>query len=110
MIGRLPILKEERDIGLQRGLIAFDGEVVVGLAAHDIRGQLALREKRIGSDVLTLNVDRVEQLALREKRIGSDVLTLNVDRVEQRDEHSDLIGLLGFFLAFYGQSTDFFWV
>ena len=88
MIGRLPILKEERDIGLQRGLIAFDGEVVVGLAAHDIRGQLALREKRI----------------------GSDVLTMNVDRVEQRDEHSDLMGLLGFFLAFYGQSADFFWV
>jgi len=88
MVGSLSILKEQRDIGLQRGLIAFDGEVVVGLASNDIRGQLALREKRI----------------------GGDVLTLNVDAVEQRDEHSDLIGLLGFFLAFYGQGADFFWV
>ena len=88
MVGCLSILKEERDIGLQRGLIAFDREVVVGLAAHDIRGQLALREKRI----------------------GGDVLTLNVDAVEQRDEHPDRIGLLGFFLAFYGQGADFFWV
>ena len=50
------------------------------------------------------------QLALREEGIGGDVLALNVDAVEQRDEHPDLIGLLGFFLAFYGQCADFFWV
>ncbi len=88
MVGRLSILKKERDIGLQGGLIAFDGEVVVGFPAHHIRGQLALREERI----------------------GGDVLSLNVDAVEQRDEPSDFIGLLGFFLTFYGQGTDFFWV
>ncbi len=67
MVGRLSLLEEERDIGLQRGLIAFDREVAVGLTAYDIRGQLALREKRI----------------------GGDVLALNVDAIEQRDEHSD---------------------
>ena len=50
------------------------------------------------------------QLALREEGIGGDVRALNVDTVEQRDKHSDLIGLLGFFLSFYGQGTDFFWV
>ena len=38
----LPILEEERDIGLQCRLIAFDREVIVRLALHQVGRQLAL--------------------------------------------------------------------
>lgn len=86
MIGPLAILEEERNIGLQGRLIGFDREVVVSRTLDHIRSQLTLGEERIGGDVLALNIDGVEQW----------------------DEHSNLIGLLGFFTAFYGQGTDFF--
>lgn len=71
---------------MQGGLTALDGEVVVGFTAHDIRGELALCEEGV----------------------GGDLRAPNVAAVEERDEHSGLIGLPGFFLAFYGQCADFF--
>lgn len=88
MIGRLAIVEEERNIGLQARLIGFDREVVVSRTLD-----------HIGSE-----------LTLGEERIGGDVLALNIDAVEQWDEHSNFIGLLGFFMAFYRQGADFFWV
>ena len=50
------------------------------------------------------------QLALRQQGIGGDVLTLNVDGIEQGNKHPDLIGLFGCLAALYGQGADFFWV
>ena len=84
----LAILEQKRDIALERGLIAFDREVVMRLALHHIG----------------------RQFALRQQGIGGDVLALNVESIQQRNEHPDFIGLLGFFATRYGQSTDFFWV
>ena len=51
-IGGLAIRKQERDIALQRGLIAFDREVVMRPARNDIGGQFALREQ--GMAVMSL--------------------------------------------------------
>ena len=87
-IGRLAILEQKRDIALERGLIAFDCEVVMRPAVHDIGPQFALRQQGI----------------------GGDVLALNIQSIQQRNEHPDFIGLLGLFAARYGQSADFFWV
>lgn len=84
----LPILEEERDIGLQCRLIAFDREVIVRLALHQVG----------------------RQLALCQQRVGGDVLALNIDRIEQGHEHPDFIGLLELVPAIYGQGADFFWV
>jgi hypothetical protein len=35
---------------------------------------------------------------------------LDIDGIEQGDGHPDFVGALEFFIAFYGQGTDFFWV
>ena len=42
-IGRFAILKQQCDVGLERRLIAFNGEVVMRLALHHIGCQFALR-------------------------------------------------------------------
>lgn len=60
-IGCLAIPKQQRDIRLKRRLITFDREVVMCLALHHIGRQLALRQQGIGGDVLTQNVDGIEQ-------------------------------------------------
>lgn len=87
-IRRLARLEEQGDIALERGLIAFDREVIVRLTLHDIAGQFALGQQGI----------------------GGDVLSLNVDAIKKRHEHTDFIGLLGLVAVRYGQSADFFWV
>ena len=81
-----PILEQQRDVGLERRLIAFDGEVVMRPALHQIRGQFALRQQGI----------------------GGDVFAPDSDALQQRGEHSDFIGLLGIGAARYGQCADFF--
>ena len=57
-----------------------------------------------------LNDHVVCQFALRQQRICRDEFAFNVDGIEQLGEHPNLIGLLLLILAFYGQSSDFFWV
>jgi hypothetical protein len=47
---------------------------------------------------------------LGQQSIGRHVLALNIDGIEQRDSHLDLVGAFDFFIVFYGQGTDFFWV
>jgi hypothetical protein len=54
-------------------LIAFDGEVVMGLTILD---------------------QVVGELALGQQGIGSDIFALDFDGIEQRDGHLDLVGLL----------------
>ena len=47
------ILEEQDDILKQGRLVAFDGEVVIGLLFFDqVRGQFSLSQQGIGSDVL----------------------------------------------------------
>ena len=51
-VGLFSVLKHQSQILKQRGLIGFDGEVVVGVAFFDqVLGEFALGEKRIGRDV-----------------------------------------------------------
>jgi hypothetical protein len=83
------VLEEQGDILQQRGLIGFDGEVVMGVS---------LRHQIVG------------ERALGQSGIGGDVLVVEVDGVEQRDGGLDFIGLFGLFIARYRQGTDFFWV
>ncbi|MGH8475273.1 MAG: hypothetical protein ACRER2_05795 [Methylococcales bacterium] len=52
----------------------------------------------------------VGQLALGEQGVGRDGLAGQVEGPEERDDHPDLVGLLGLVAPVYGQGTDFFWV
>jgi hypothetical protein len=88
MIRRPAILKQQRYVGLKRGLVALGGEVVVGLAFNNVTRQFALSEQRVGGDVAAGDVDLIEHLR----------------------EHPDFIGLLDLFSSLYGQGADFFWV
>lgn len=88
-VGCWPVLEEEGEILQQRGLIGFDGKVIVGLSLHH---------------------QIVGECALGQQGIGGDVFVVDVDGVEQRDGGLDFIGLLGLFIARYRQGADFFWV
>ena len=97
MVGRR-ILDEMRlaallEIELQRfensRLVGFDGEMVMRLALLD----------QIGG-----------QLALRQQGIGTDLLALDLEGVEQRDSHFDFVGALDFLPILDRQSTYFFGV
>jgi len=81
------------EIELQRfensRLVGFDGEMVMRLALLD----------QIGG-----------QLALRQQGIGTDLLALDLEGVEQRDSHFDFVGALDFLPILDRQSTYFFGV
>ena len=87
-VGCPPILEVAYEILMQRGRIAFDGEVIVRAALdHEVIGALALGQQSV----------------------GRDVLVANLDGRQQRDGHRDFIGSLPFVgVAVYGQGTDFF--
>ena len=60
-VGLFSILKHQGNILKQRGLIGFDGEVVVGLAFYDqVLGQFALGVQGVGGDVLVFEIEAVE--------------------------------------------------
>ncbi len=88
-IGLFALLKIKGEIFEQRGLIAFDGEVVMGLSIFD---------------------QIVGELALGQQRIGAYGFAFNVDSLKQWNRHLDLVGLLDFVTIAYRQSADFFWV
>ena len=72
-IGFFSILEIQLDILQECGLVAFDGEVVMGLPILDqVMGEVALGQEGI----------------------GSDIFALDIDGIEQRDGHLDLVGLL----------------
>jgi len=83
------LIKVEGDLLEQGFLIAFDGEVVVGVTLFDQIGR---------------------QIALGQQGIGGNGFTVNVDGRQQRDGGFDLIGLFFLIAIGYGQRTDFFWV
>ena len=70
-------------------LICFDGEMIMGMTLLD---------------------QVVGDLAPGQQGIGRDIPALNIDGVKQRDGHLDLVGAFDFFIVFYRQGTDFFWV
>jgi hypothetical protein len=84
-----PILEVELQGLEQSRLVAFDGEMVMGVAFLD----------QIGGET-----------ALGEQGIGTDLLALNIEGIQQRDGHFDLVGALDFCPILYGQGTYFFWV
>lgn len=84
------VLEQKSDVVKERGLIGFDGEVIMGV---------------------TLSNQVVGEFSLGEKRIGGDVFILEIEALEQRDGHADLIGLLyGLGISLTGDGADFFWV
>lgn len=50
------------------------------------------------------------EFSLCQQGICGNVFALQIDGIEQGDGHSDFVGALEFFIAFYGQGADFFWV
>jgi len=87
-IWRFAILKQQRDVVLQRGLITFGCEVVITAALHHV----------------------ISQLTLCEQGIGRDQFALDLNGIKQWRKHANLIGLLALIAPLYGQSADFFWV
>lgn len=72
----------------QRGLIGFDREQVMRPPRENGTGELALGQKRIGS-----------------QRFAGE---LDFQRIDQGQESTDFIGLLGLLVAGAGQLADFF--
>jgi hypothetical protein len=70
-------------------LVSFDGEMIMGMT---------LLDQVLGD------------FALGQQSIGRHILALNIDGIKKRDSHLDLVGAFDFFMVFYGQGTDFFWV
>ena len=90
-VGGFPVLEGERDIALQRWLIAFDREVIM----------------RSGRD------DKVGNTLLGQEGVGGDIFPGDIDRFEQGDRHPDFIGSFGFLpgvSCLDGQGIHFFWV
>jgi len=86
----LAVLEIQGEIFEESGLIAFDGEMVMGLPVFD---------------------EVASQEALRQQGVGADGLTLDADRLEQGNGHFDFVGLLDLIAAgAYRQGADFFWV
>jgi hypothetical protein len=87
-VGTPALGEQQPDVVLQRGLVAFDGEVVVRPARDQVGGQVALGQQRIGGDV----------------KAG------DVDGVEHRRSRLDLIRALDLIAVVDAQAADFFWV
>lgn len=83
------IFKAETDVFEESRLVAFDGEVIMGLP----------------------NLDQIaSQCTLGQKCISGDDLSCDVDRCKQRDGDLDFIRLFDGIIPGYGQDPDFFWV
>jgi len=61
-IGFLAVDEVEGNVLIESGLVAFDGEVVVGSPLLDqVAGELSLSQQGIGSDGLALDIDGIEK-------------------------------------------------
>ena len=87
-VGGAARLKQQRDIALQRRVVALDGEIIVRLPLDEIACQCTLGQQGIAGDILA-----GEGTAL-----------------QQRDGHADFVGALLLLTTRYGQGPDFFWV
>ena len=101
-VGEIPLLllgDERLDVVVQRALVAFQRQHVVGSLPHDLRGDHPLATHRVDGDDRTLHVDHVQQ-----RRNGDDLIRLLVDldlaqhqtlaRRERRDDVRGLAALL----------------
>lgn len=86
-VGARALCEQHTDVFLQRGLVAL-GEVVVRPASHQVGGQIALGQQRVGGDV----------------KAG------DVDGIEHRSGHLDLVRALDLIVVVDAQAADFFWV
>jgi hypothetical protein len=71
-LGLMAIVEEQHEIVKERGLIGFNGEVVVGFAGTD---------------------QVVGEFTLGEKSIGGNVFATQIEVIEEWDGHADLVGL-----------------
>jgi len=71
------------------GLITLNGKVVMGIAVFN---------------------HVVGNCTLSQQGIGGNVLTLDIDGIEQGDSGFYFVGALGLFVVVSGEETDFFWV
>lgn len=62
VVGFFPVEEKQCDVFKERGLVCFNGEVIVGLALQDqVIGEAAPGEKSVGSDNLALDVERIKK-------------------------------------------------
>ena len=87
-VGGLTRLEQDGKIALQCGVVALDGEVLMGLPLDQIACERTLGQQSIARHILA-----GEGTAL-----------------QQRDRHADFVGTFLLLTARYGQGTDFFWV
>ena len=80
-------LEQQSDIAFQRGLVAFDREMIVRVALDD----------------------KACQRALAQQRIARDVLAGDVAPLKHGDRHADFVAALLLITACDGQGADFFW-
>ena len=59
---------------------------------------------------LSLRDQILGQRTLRQQGVGTYILTLYINDLQQRDSRLDLVRALDFFAIFYWQDADFFWV
>ncbi len=85
----LTVFKVQFDVLKKSGLVVLDGEVIMGFTVTD---------------------QIVGDLALGQQGIGGNILTLDIDGIQQRDGCLDFIGALDFFMSLYRQGAYFFWV
>lgn len=58
----LSVSEEELDVCKERGLVSFDGEVIVGAALLDeVVGEFALGQESIGCNGFALDIDGIEK-------------------------------------------------
>ncbi len=86
-VGAAAPAEQQRDIALQRWLVALGGEVIMALALNNMAGELALSQQRI----------------------ARNVAPFDVTQLQQRDGCADLVGALLRFPARDGQRAYFFW-
>lgn len=83
------VVKKERDVFKETGLVVFDGEVVMGVTLPD---------------------QVIGDMPLGQKGIGGNIFALDIDGIQQRDGGFDFVGALELIVRRYGQGADFFWV
>lgn len=87
-VGMTVTIEDQAAIRQQGRLVVFDDDDVVSTMVKEVGGERALGQQGV----------------------GGDGLAGDVQRLENRDDHPDLMGLLDFVVAVYGQGADFFWV
>lgn len=82
------VLEVERNVFEETGLVAFDGEVIMGITFLDqVMGDFALGQQGI----------------------GGNIPSLDIDGIKERDGGLDFVGTFDFSTILYRERTYFFW-